>query len=90
VSVTSGKDSHQHVTGSPEDGTQAELVIQPEFLSYKGTAAVLSLSTREIYRLVEAGELVVHEYKRRKLIDSDSVRALAGKIRNGDFAEAAA
>jgi len=82
VNVTSGSDSPVYVTGSPKDGAK----LEAEFLRFEDVAAILRISEREVYRLVEEGELVVHEYKRRKLIEPSSVRALAEKIRSGAFA----
>lgn len=85
MNVTSGKDSHGYVTESPKDGVQ----LEPEFFRIEDAAAVLRLSEREIYRLIDENELVVCDYKRRKLIEPSSVKRLADKIRNGDFAPAA-
>jgi hypothetical protein len=82
VNVTSGSDSHSYVTESPKDRVQ----LVPEFLRFEDAAAILRISEREIYRLVEEGELVVSDYKRRRLIDPASVKALADKIRSGAFA----
>jgi len=82
VNVTSGRDSHGYVTESVKDG--ALLVV--EFMRIEDAASVLRLSEREIYRLMDEGELEVHEYKRRKLIEPASVHAVAKKIREGKFA----
>jgi excisionase family DNA binding protein len=90
VKDTPGNDSHSRGTAATDAGTLAEPVTPPDFFSYKGAAAFLGLSTREMYRLVEEGELTTHEYKRRVLIEGDTVRAVAAKIRRGGFAKAAA
>lgn len=86
VSVTSVRNSQTYVTEAPNDRVRLDV----EFLRFEDAAAILRLSEREIYRLVEDGDLVVHSYKRRKLVDPDSVHRLAERIRNGDFAREAA
>lgn len=62
--------------------------MEPEFLRVEDAAAILRLSEREIYRLINAGELKTYPYGRRKLIEPNSVREVAKKIRDGEFAEA--
>lgn len=86
MSVTSGSHSHVYVTEAPTDG----VTLTPEFLRVEDVSAILRLSNREIYRLIEAGELVTVPYGRRKLIEPSSVTAVAAKIRSGAFSEAGA
>lgn len=86
MNATSGNHSRVYATEAPSDG----VALIPQFLRIEDVAAVLRLSTREIYRLIESGDLVVREYGRRKLVEPDSVTQLAEKIRNGDFAAAVA
>lgn len=50
----------------------------------------LGLSRREVYRLIETGELASHPYGRIKLIDETAVTELAKRIRNGELAAAKA
>jgi excisionase family DNA binding protein len=61
--------------------------LEPDFYRVEDAAAVLRLSNREIYRLIELGELETYPYKRRRLIDPASVRDLAARIRKGEFAD---
>ncbi len=86
MSVTSGIDSPVYVTEASKDGVG----LEAEFLRFEDAAAILRLSVREIARLVEDGELTVHSYKRRKLVEPASVKSLADKIRRGEFAKDAA
>lgn len=75
MSVTTDENSHGSVT------------LTPEFLSVEDASAVLRISEREIHRLINEGELTTYPYKRRKLVDPESVHALADRIRSGAFAK---
>jgi predicted DNA-binding transcriptional regulator AlpA len=63
--------------------------LEPEFLNIEDASSILRLSEREIYRLIEDGEIDTVPYKRRKLIEPASVKRLAAKIRAGEFAPTA-
>lgn len=68
-------------THSPPGGTAVLSSVERIFYSADEAAIALSLSRKEIYRLMESGALEVAEYGRRRLIPTDSLKAFADRLR---------
>lgn len=82
VNETPSDTSRSKATVTLADGTK----VPVEFYDFAIASKILRLSETECYRLLNAGHLKGFAYKRRTLLDPDSVIDLAAKIRAGVFA----
>lgn len=59
--------------------------IEPEFITVRQAALALGLSPGTVYDLCYSGQITSHLYGTRRLVDVASVRAMAKRIRDGEF-----
>lgn len=75
-----------HGTLSPTRGTTDTLTkpakLGPIFVSVIDAATSLGISRREVYRLLDAGEIESVERGRRRLIVVESLHAFAQRLRD--------
>lgn len=67
------------VSPSPAGGTKTA-AIDPIFLSVRESAKALSLSTKTVYRLMDAGELESAWFGTRRLVVTASLRTYAAQL----------